>query len=144
MYCKPKLSNDQIKKIIGYTCGAMAGRPTERNAPPFGEKLAQIRKSKGLSQEELAKQLSTTRANIAYYERKATNPTLDLIQRCADILNVPITDLLENHAISTKKPGPKSKLEYQFEKITSLPKSRQQFFSKLLDELLASDSKSAS
>ncbi len=116
----------------------MAGRPPLKTAPPFGKRLASLRQSNGLSQETLARLLNTTRANIAYYERNATNPSLDFIQRCADVLHVPLGDLIsETPSPKTGKPGPKSKLERQFESISQLPRSEQQFVSKLLDQLLS-------
>ena len=120
----------------------MAGRPTTAKAPPFGQRLAALRKARGLSQQELASQLQTTRANIAYYERKASNPTLDFISRCAEVFEVPVAELtdLAPNAPARAKPGPKSRLEQQFEKISNLPRSRQQFVSQVLDELLSSGS----
>ena len=120
----------------------MAGRPPTKTAPPFGKKLAAIRKSKGLSQEDLASRLGSTRANVAYYERKATNPTIDLIQRCAEILDVPLIELIGDTATNSKKPGPKSRLEQQFEHISKLPRARQQFVSKVIDDLLATSKRS--
>ena len=119
----------------------MAGRPPTKDAPLFGQKLATLRKARGFSQEELASRLDTTRANLAYYERKAGNPTLDFILRCAEVLEVSATELISNESsISPKKPGPKSKLEKQFDHITQLPRQRQQFVSKVLEELLSSSS----
>lgn len=119
----------------------MAGRPTTVEAPPFGRRLAALRKARGLSQQELAGQLKTTRANLAYYERKASNPTLDFISRCAEVLGVPMSELTGLAPASERaKPGPKSRLERQFQQIGELPRSRQQFVSRVLEELLASGS----
>ena len=126
-----------IPKTLLYVWPAMAGRPPTKTAPPFGKRLATLRQSKALSQETLARLLKTTRANIAYYERNATNPSLEFIQRCADVLDVPLNELIsEVPASKAGKPGPKSKLERQFESISQLPRSEQQFVSKLLDQLL--------
>ena len=136
---KPKLSLPCLTKNAPYTWGDMAGRPPTKDAPLFGQKLAALRKARGFSQEELATRLDTTRANLAYYERKAGNPTLDFILRCAEVLEVPATELIgEEPASPNRKPGPKSKLEKQFEHISQLPRQRQQFVSKVLDELLSS------
>ena len=115
----------------------MAGRPPTKDAPLFGKKLAAIRQSKGLSQEALAKLLNTTRANIAYYERNAKNPTLEFIQRCAEILNVSTCDLIEPGKIkSNLKPGPVSKLQEQIQKVQRLPLSKQRFVSDFLNTFL--------
>ncbi len=137
---KRKLSEGSNFSIIPYTLGDMAGRPPTKEAPRFGQRLAALRKARGLSQEELAAQLGTSRANLAYYERKAGNPTLEFILRCAEILGVTSATLIgdevkEHH----RKPGPKSKLDKQFEHISQLPRQRQQFVSKVLEEMLGTE-----
>jgi len=115
----------------------MAGRPPTKDAPNFGKRLSAARRLKGLSQEALAKLLGTTRVNIGYYERKATNPTLEFIQRCADALEVPLSDLIGPEASKNgHKPGPPSKLQQQIEEIRRLPRSKQRFVSELLDTVL--------
>lgn len=45
------------------------------------EQCQALRRGKGLSQRELAAKLNTTREAIDYYERRAQNPTLDLIPK---------------------------------------------------------------
>jgi transcriptional regulator with XRE-family HTH domain len=116
----------------------MAGRPPTHDAPEFGKRLAAARRAKGLSQEALAKLLGTTRVNIGYYERKASNPTLEFIQRCADVLNVPLADLIGAEPCKNghHKPGPPSRLQQQLEQISRLPRSKQRFVSELLDTVL--------
>jgi transcriptional regulator with XRE-family HTH domain len=145
MLSKQKLSLGQFSESSLYDWGDMAGRPTTAKAPPFGQRLAALRKARGFSQQELAGRLKTTRANIAYYERKASNPTLDFISRCAEVFEVPVAelaDLAPTPSPARAKPGPKSRLEQQFEKISKLPRTRQQFVSQVLDELLSSSSDS--
>lgn len=126
-------------KISPYNAATMAGRPPTKEAPFFGQRLALIRKEKGYSQEKLAEILGTTRPNIAYYERSAKNPTLDFIQRCADVLEVTAADLIgDGEAASTvRKRGPKSALEKSYEQVSNLPRSKQQEILKVVDALLA-------
>lgn len=115
----------------------MAGRPPTKDAPDFGKRLASARRAKGLSQEALAQLLDTTRVNIGYYERKATNPTLEFIQRCAEALDVPLADLIGGIVSKNgHKPGPPSKLQQQIEEIRRLPRAKQRFVSELLDTVL--------
>jgi len=128
-----------------YTLGDMAGRPPTKEAPPFGKKLAAIRQGKGLSQEALAKRLNTTRANIAYYERNATNPTLEFIQRCAGVLGISVADLIASGGIKPNgKPGPVSRLQEQIQQVQNLPHSKQRFVSDFLDTFLKQIEKVAS
>ncbi len=115
----------------------MAGRPPTKEAPLFGQRLAQARKAQGLSQEELAAKLGTSRVNLAYYERKAENPTLEFLNRCAEVLKIPISELIgEDHMAQQGKPGPKSKLEKQLEAVRGLPRAKQKFVSEFLATVL--------
>lgn len=122
----------------------MAGRPPTKEAPSFGKKLAQARKAQGLSQEQLAAKLGTTRVNLAYYERKAENPTLDFLNRCAEVLKIPVSELIDVEEIEERrKPGPKSKLDKQLEAVRYLPRSKQKFISDFLETLLANEAQQA-
>lgn len=115
----------------------MAGRPPTKDAPEFGKRLSAARRAKGLSQEALAKMLGTTRVNIGYYERQASNPTLEFIQRCAEALEVSAAELIGSEAPKGgHKPGPPSRLQKQIEQIARLPKSKQRFVSELLENVL--------
>lgn len=124
-----------------YNADTMAGRPPQKEAPPFGQRLAAARKSKGLSQTELAARLKTTRGAIDYYERRATNPTLDVIQQVAEALAVPVTELLGTEPVpqARAKPGPVSQLERRFEQIRQLPRKRQQFILQFLDAMISAE-----
>jgi transcriptional regulator with XRE-family HTH domain len=116
----------------------MAGRPSNKEAPPFGKRLAAARERRGLSQQELADKLDMTRSMIAYYESRAKNPTLEFIEKAAELLKVSVTDLV-GHAdarASRKRPGPPPKLERQLEEIRKLPRSKQKFLTELLDSVL--------
>ena len=117
----------------------MAGRTPTKEAPPFGQRLAALRHEHGYSQQKLAERLGTTRANIAYYERSAKNPTLDFIQRCADIFDVAVADLIGPDSVeeAKRKRGPKSALEQRLEKVSRLPRSRQKEILKVVDALLS-------
>lgn len=119
----------------------MAGRPPTKEAPPFGKRLAELRKARGLSQEQFGKLMDTNRATIDYYERKATNPGMAFIEQAAGVLGVTAADLVGSEAPTARaKRGPKSRLELQFQLVSQLPKQRQAFVSKLLDELLSNAS----
>src|SRR5437879_1503766 len=95
-----------------YTQGLMIGRPPSKDAPAFGQRLAAVRRAKSLTQRELADRLSITRAMIDYYERRATNPTLDFIERAAAALAVSPAELLggEPSGAARARPGPKPRL----------------------------------
>ena len=120
-----------------YNDSVMAGRTPTREAPLFGQRLAAIRKARGLSQRQLADLLGTNREVVDYYERRATNPTLDLIHRVARALDVSVVDLLGFEASRPRgKPGPPSKLQTRLDKVKQLPRKEQEFVIKFLDTVL--------
>jgi len=115
----------------------MAGRPPTRQAPRFGQRLAVLRKQQGLSQEALAQLLGTTRDNIAYYERKAENPSLDFIERCAQALRVSPEELItENGKVRSGKPGPPARWEQLSRRLATLPRGKQRVVIDMLEGLL--------
>jgi transcriptional regulator with XRE-family HTH domain len=127
----------QSQKILFYSCD-MAGRPPIKPATELGKRLASLRKAAGLSQGQLAQQISIPQRTVSFYERQAEHLPSDLLPRLAQVLGVSIEVILGLESVNENKRGPKSKLERQFEAINQLPRTRQQFVSKLLDELLTS------
>ncbi len=59
-----------------------------------GEILKGARETKGLSQEELAKKIFSTRQSISNWETGKKVPTLENIKRLAEILEIPVDDLI--------------------------------------------------
>ena len=115
----------------------VAGRPPKNDAPLFGRRLAAARQKKGLTQAQLAERLNTSQKTIDYYERRAINPSLDLIQKVADALEAPVSELVGgNDKTPRRRPGPASKLQQRFERIKQLPRSEQEFVIKFLDTFL--------
>lgn len=119
----------------------MAGRPSSKPAPPFGQRLAAARQAKGLSQLQLAQLLNTTQKTIDYYERRSLNPTLDFIERAAHVLNLAPSQLLPDLAnppasAPRLKPGPISQLQLRFDLVKQLPRNEQDFILKFLDTIL--------
>jgi transcriptional regulator with XRE-family HTH domain len=106
-----------------YNADAMAGRPATKEAPLFGQRLAAVRRSKGMTQKELADRLGVKRVLIDYYERRSPNPALDFIERAAEALGVSVAELLGSQPNTMKaKPGPVSQLERKFEQVKLLPR----------------------
>jgi len=59
----------------------------------FGDRVRELRKSKGLSQEELAFRASVHRTYLGGIERGERNPSLKNIKSIADALGVSLSDL---------------------------------------------------
>ena len=60
----------------------------------FGKKLKESRELIGLSQNEVAKLLSTNHSIIGKYERDEVKPTVDVIKKLAEALNTTVGFLL--------------------------------------------------
>lgn len=74
-------------------------QPTPRKTTPsqsetFGRRLARIRKSRGLTQPELAEKLGISRRMMAYYEAQTEHVPAHLLAPLAAILRVPVDELL--------------------------------------------------
>src|SRR3990172_1125381 len=133
--CKQKFLMRRSLKNVVYDAGTMAGRPPTKEAPLFGQRMAALRQARGLSQTELATRLNMNRAMITYYERKATNPTSEIIQKVADALGVGVHELLGGGSAprGREKPGPASQIEQQIEQVRRLPRSKQKFVVEFLE-----------
>ena len=60
----------------------------------LNENLKQLRKSKGLSQEELAIRLNVVRQTISKWEKGISVPDADMLIKIADIFEVSVSELL--------------------------------------------------
>lgn len=56
-------------------------------------RIKELRKEKGLRQEDLAVQLSVTRQTIIAVENNKYNPTLELAMKMAELLETPVEEL---------------------------------------------------
>jgi transcriptional regulator with XRE-family HTH domain len=117
----------------------MLGRPTDKEAPVFGQRLAEARRAKGWTQSQLADALDTNLKMIDYYERRAKNPALEVVQTCAKVLGVPVSHLVSDDEPQKKKTGPVSQLERKFQEVKKLPKKKQEFILQFLDTILESN-----
>lgn len=98
--------------------------------------MAAFRMAKGLSQQQLAEQLGMTRARIVYYERAATNPSLDVVQKVADFFGVTVGELFNDTTRTAKKPGPPSQFAKLAERLDQLPRAQQKVVAQMLEGFL--------
>jgi transcriptional regulator with XRE-family HTH domain len=120
---------------IVYDLGAMAGRPTTKSAPEFGQRLAATRKLRGLTQDRLARAIGVSQKMIDYYERRAVNIKSETIRKLAHALQISVDELMGTKPPKAK-PGPKSRLMRQFEQVERLPKADQELVGRLLNRFL--------
>ena len=70
----------------------------------MGEKLRQLRRKKGLSQEAVAKELGISRQAVSKWETDLAQPDLDNLKKICEILDISADELLD---ISCTKPQEK-------------------------------------
>ena len=68
----------------------------------LGERLKQLRKEAGLTQEELAKKVGLKKQNISRYENSHVEPNIRTAKRIADALGVSIEEM----AVGVSLPSP--------------------------------------
>ena len=69
----------------------------------LGEHILILRKQKGLSQSQLAKEVGTSGDIIGRYERDATKPSIEVVIKIANTLEVSIDYLVGKTAIKIDK-----------------------------------------
>jgi transcriptional regulator with XRE-family HTH domain len=124
----------------------MKGRPTEKEAPLFGQRLSEARRAKGWTQAELADAIDTNVKMIDYYERRAVNPALEVVQTCARALDVSASYLVgsdDEPRTSKKRTGPVTPLDRKFQEVKKLPKKKQDFILQFLDTVLENNQQKA-
>ncbi len=67
----------------------------------FNEKIIELRKKEGLSQEELGYKLNVTRQTVSKWELGQTTPEMDKLVEMSKIFNISVDDLINESEIST-------------------------------------------
>lgn len=63
----------------------------------LGNKILELRKSKGLSQEQLGEKIDVTRQTISNWELAVTSPNPEQLKLLSKVLNISIDELLDNN-----------------------------------------------
>jgi len=74
--------------------GGTAKKKQTRNNYSFGQRLAQIRKAKGLTQTELGARIGASQRAMHHYENKAEYPPAQKIIELAKALDMSVDELL--------------------------------------------------
>ena len=100
-------------------------------------RLVEARKTKGLSQQELAALAKVHYTNIGRYEREEANPFTDILNRIAKALEVS-PDFLMNGTLQDKSAAAieDEELLSQFRKIEKLPSDKKKIVKELLEAFI--------
>jgi len=102
----------------------------------LGARIAQARRAQNLTQQQIADRLGIAQQTYAGYEVGHTRIPASMLPSLAQDLGVTLDELMGLNENLRAKPGPASKLQKQFERISQLPRTKQRFFSEVLDGLL--------
>ena len=95
----------------------------------FPQRLAELRKEKGLTQQALADLVHLHVIQIRRYERGSSQPTLDVIRRLAVALSVSSDTLV----FESDERGPDDDLRLQFEAINAMDDDDKKIIASLID-----------
>lgn len=98
----------------------------------FGERLAKLRKGKGLTQQALAGLVGLHVIQIHRYESGTSQPTLEVIKNLALSLNVTSDEIV----FDDKERGPDDELRLQFEVVSKFPPEEKRNVKEVLDSLI--------
>jgi len=112
----------------------------------FGKRLFALRKTRGLTQVQLAEALGTTQRVISYYETEAELPPSTAIIPLARVLEVSTDELL---GLKPAEPNGNSSIQKQrlwkrFQKMDVLPTKDQRAVIRLINSLAGSSTAEAS
>tara|TARA_B100001093_G_scaffold364391_1_gene349191 strand:+ start:636 stop:1049 length:414 start_codon:yes stop_codon:yes gene_type:complete len=120
------LLNKQFLEKHAYNAGMQPGPKPVKDQPFFGERMAYYRKQKGLTQQELAKELEISRELVGHYERRCENPSIEFLIKLSKVIDISIDELLGLKPEKPKK-GPSPKALKLAERISALPRNKQSF-----------------
>ena len=115
------------------------GRPAKSPAPEYGAHLAELRKTKSLSQQQLADLVNVRQATVAAWERSDTPPRGEFLVPLADALGVSLDVLLRRKEPAARHRGPASRFEELIDEVTQLSKRRQSRITSVLETVVAQE-----
>lgn len=106
----------------------------------FSRRIIDLRKEKQMSQYELAEAIGFPRTKIAYYESRAQNPTLEIVEKFASFFEVSPTSLImEPSKDSNKVNGQISKMENILKKMKNLSLHKQRMITNAVEAMINSN-----
>ncbi|HBH25151.1 MAG TPA: XRE family transcriptional regulator [Cytophagales bacterium] len=75
--------------------------PLGSNEDELGDRIASLRKTKGVSQTDLAKSVNASREAIGKYERNEAMPSVETAKKIADVFEVTLDYLVDENSLPT-------------------------------------------
>ncbi|MBI5545311.1 MAG: helix-turn-helix transcriptional regulator [Deltaproteobacteria bacterium] len=112
-------------------------RRSEIQALAFGDRLAQLRKFRGLTQTQLGEKLGFSQRMMAHYEREQADPPAHLLPRFAEALGVSVDELLGRSDVKEPQVKGHPRLWAKLRAVESLPGPDRRAVVRFIDSILA-------
>jgi transcriptional regulator with XRE-family HTH domain len=110
----------------------------KRTLEGFGPRLAELRKARGLTQEELGQRVGVSQRMMAYYEQEDAQPPGALLVELARILEVSTDELLGVEPLKESVSARQARIRKRLRQVEELPPADQRAILKLVDALVVS------
>jgi transcriptional regulator with XRE-family HTH domain len=112
--------------------------PVDTGKETLGQRLARLRKERGLTQKQIAESTGLIQELVSSYELDKLRLNSDMILRFAEVLEVSADELLRgSKSTITAKKQPSIKLVRRMEQIESLPLYEQRALLTTIDKFLS-------
>ena len=118
-------------------------RPSRLKLPPvtfgedesLGQRVARLRKERGITQQELAERIGTIQVLVSDYERDRIRVTAEMVVRIAEALEISADELL---GMKKARLGPKAsrRVLRRVERVEELPPQQQATLLRTIDTFL--------
>lgn len=103
----------------------------------LGKRIQELRKEKGLTQQELAKEVGISHPQIVRYETKGVQPPADVLGRIADTLGVSVDFLVNGNSTEKARNTLKdAELLKQFKAVEKMDENDQNTIKSLIDAFI--------
>ena len=99
----------------------------------FSQRLRELRKERGLTQEELAKKLELAKSSISMYENGKRKPSFEVLEMFADFFNVNLDTLYGTSPVNNSYFKCTPEEEMMIKKFRCLPPTGKQSVLSILD-----------
>jgi transcriptional regulator with XRE-family HTH domain len=103
----------------------------------LGERIAELRKEKDLSQQDLADKVKISRAQMNRYENQAVQPPADVLNKLSKVLDTTV-DYIINGAIEAKAKAAlkDNKILEQYKELEHMPEPEKLMIVKVINALI--------
>ena len=119
-----------------WTMGGLSKKTQPESNQSFGQRLAKIRKAKGLTQTELGMRIGATQRAMHHYEKKAEYPPVQKIVELAHALDMSVDELLGVDVNNDSYKNINPKLAKRLRLASNLPSHELKALSTFIDALL--------